>query len=76
MSLRPKDLSAVPEETARVARAAFTKGNPYLALRDGLGVIYKDETFVPLFKSTRGRPAESPGCLHFQAAAYLPAALH
>jgi transposase len=26
-------------------------------------VIYEDETFAPLFKSTRGRPAESPGCL-------------
>jgi transposase len=63
MSLHPKDLSTVPEETVRVARSAFPKGNPYLTLRDELGVIYEDEIFAPLFKSTRGRPAESPGCL-------------
>jgi len=34
-----------------------------LTLRDELGVIYEDTTFASLFKSTRGRPAESPGCL-------------
>jgi transposase len=63
MSLHPKDLSTVPEETVRVARSSFPKGTAYLTLRDELGVIYEDESFAPLFKSTRGRPAESPGCL-------------
>jgi transposase len=63
MSLHPKDWSTVPEETVRVARLAFPKGNPCLTLRDELGIIYKDETFAPLFKTTRGRPAESSGCL-------------
>ena len=63
MSLHPQDLSAVPEETARVARSAFPEGNPYLTLCDELGVIYADQTFAPLFRSTRGRPAESPGRL-------------
>jgi hypothetical protein len=33
MSLRPHPLEPVPEETARVARAAFPKGHPYLTLR-------------------------------------------
>ena len=33
MSLHPHALEPVPEETARVARAAFPKGNPYLLLR-------------------------------------------
>jgi transposase len=61
--LHPKDFSIVPEETARVARAAFPKGNAYLTLRDELGVVYEDELFAPLFESSRGRPAESPGCL-------------
>jgi transposase len=61
MSLKPQDLSTVPEETARVAHAAFPKGNPYLTLRDELGALYEDETFAPLFAETRGRPAESPG---------------
>ena len=37
MSLHPKDLSTIPEETARIARTAFSKGNPYLTLRDELG---------------------------------------
>ena len=63
MSLHPKDFSVVPEQTAQVARAVFSKGNPYMTLRDELGVIYEDQIFTPLFRSTRGRPAESPGCL-------------
>jgi hypothetical protein len=40
MSLRPHVLAPVPEETARVARAAFPKGHPYLTLRDALGTIF------------------------------------
>jgi transposase len=63
MSLRPQDFSRVPEDTNRVAREAFPNGNPYLTLRDELGVIYEDEMFAPLFASSRGRPAESPGRL-------------
>jgi transposase len=42
MSLRPHTLEPVPEETARVAHAAFPKGNPYLLLRDTLGTIFQD----------------------------------
>jgi transposase len=34
MSLRLQPLEPVPEDTPRVARAAFPKGNPYLTLRD------------------------------------------
>jgi len=30
MSLHPTPITPVPEETARVARAAFPKGNRYL----------------------------------------------
>jgi transposase len=30
MSLKPSPIQPVPEETARVARAAFRKGNPLL----------------------------------------------
>ena len=63
MCLHPQDFSTVPEETARIARAAFPKGNPLLTLRDKLGVIYQDDVFTPLFASPRGRPAESPACL-------------
>jgi transposase len=52
----------VPDETARIARAAFPKGNPYLRLRDELGVLYRDELFADLFAS-QGQPALSPGML-------------
>ena len=59
MSLRAEPAGPVPEETARVARAAFPKGNIYMQMRDVLGVIYDDATFSPLF-AARGRPAECP----------------
>ncbi len=59
MSLKPSPIPAVPEETARIARAAFPKGNIYLRMRDELGVIYADEIFVPL-SPRRGQPAEAP----------------
>ena len=59
MSLQMKSGSTVPEETARVAQAAFPKGNPYLTLRDELETIYTDSLFVSLF-SQLGQPAETP----------------
>ena len=59
MSLRPDPVGPIPEETARVARAAFPKGHPCLRLRDSLGTIYDDTRFVALFPP-RGRPAEAP----------------
>ena len=49
MSLRPHTLEPVPEETARVAHAAFPKGNPYLLLRDTLGTIFQDDDFAACF---------------------------
>jgi transposase len=49
----------VPEETARVARAAFPKGNRYLEIRDVLGTIYSDELFADLYPQ-RGQPAAAP----------------
>jgi hypothetical protein len=43
MSLHPQQpLPRVPEQTARIARAAFPKGSPYLTLRDTLGTIFVD----------------------------------
>ena len=35
--LKPSPIEPVPEGTARVAKAAFRKGNPLLELRDELG---------------------------------------
>ena len=37
MSLHPEPIGPVPEETARVAHAAFPTGNMYLRLHDELG---------------------------------------
>ena len=49
MSLKPYPIQSVPEETARVAQAAFPHGTPYLTLRDALGPIFQDEDFTALF---------------------------
>jgi transposase len=59
MSLKPGPVDPVPEETARVARAAFRKGNPLLKLRDELGAVFADADFVDLFPK-RGRPGLAP----------------
>ena len=62
MSLQPLIVQRVPEETARVARAAFPKGNPYLRLFDQLGPLYADQQFAALFPSL-GQPGISPAQL-------------
>ena len=59
MSLKPQAVCPVPQETARVARAAYPKGNLYMQMRDVLGSIYTDEDFVDLFPK-EGQPAEAP----------------
>lgn len=59
MSLHPQPIPPVPEQTVRVALAAFPKGNIYLQIRDTLGSIYVDEDFADLF-SVKGQPAQSP----------------
>ena len=59
MCLHPKPIPPVPEETARVAHAAFRKGNIYLKLREELGVLYEDEDFAEVYPN-QGRPGESP----------------
>jgi transposase len=59
MSLKPAPVQPVPEETARVARAAFRKGHPLLSLRDELGAIFADTDFADLFPK-RGQPGLLP----------------
>ena len=54
MSLHPHIIEPVPDETARIARAAFPKGHPYLTFRDTLGTIFQDEDFAPLYPGSRG----------------------
>src|SRR5918995_1207516 len=59
MSLKPNPIEPVPAETARVARAAFRKGNPLLKLRDELGPVFADADFADLFPK-RGQPGLAP----------------
>ncbi len=59
MCLHPRCVDPVPEQTARVARAAFPKGTTYMTMRDELGTIFEDEDFAHLFPS-RGQPAMAP----------------
>ena len=60
MSLHPQpSILSVPEDTARVAQAAFRRGNPYLLLRDRLGVMFEDADFADLYPR-RGQAAYAP----------------
>ena len=57
--LIPQSSWYVPEETQEIARAAFPKGNPYMKMRDELGIFYEDTRFGELFSHT-GQPALAP----------------
>src|ERR687887_1993267 len=59
MSLKLSTVQSIPEDTMRVARAAFPHGNAYLTLRAALGTIFADEDFAPLFPSC-GQPGLPP----------------
>lgn len=59
MSMKPQPIPPVPEETKRVAQAAFAKGNLYVQMRDELGAIYSDDLFSKLY-AQEGQPAFSP----------------
>ncbi len=59
MSLPPRIEYCVPEETQRVARAIFPKGNLYMQGYDRLGTLFEDQDFVALF-SREGQPSLSP----------------
>ena len=59
MCLHTRPVDPVPKETARVARAAFPKGNTLMKMRDELGTIFEDEDFTRLFPR-RGQPAMAP----------------
>jgi transposase len=57
--MHPRPIQPVPEGTARVARAAFPKGNPYIEMRDSLETLFSDEDFAALFP-IHGQPAAPP----------------
>jgi hypothetical protein len=59
MSLKPEPIGSIPQETARVAKAAFPKGSTFIKMRDEIGILYQDEQFVDLF-AIDGQPAFAP----------------
>jgi transposase len=62
MSLQAPIIYCQQEETARLAHAAFPKGNAYLRLYDALGPIYANPQFAALFPRD-GQPAVAPAQL-------------
>ena len=59
MSLPTQPCDVIPEETARVARAAFPHSTRFMQMRDALGTIYDHPAFEALYPQ-RGKPAEAP----------------
>jgi transposase len=59
MSVQPQPIPSGPDETARIARAAFAHGNLYMRMRDALGSIDDAALFGGLFPC-RGQPALAP----------------
>src|SRR3712207_9284049 len=59
MSLKSSPIEPVPEGTARVAKAAFRRGNPLLSLCDEFGAIVTDADFADLFPRL-GQPGLPP----------------
>ena len=52
----------IPEETVRIARQVFPKGNVYMQLRDHFGMLYDNADFAHLF-AREGQPALAPARL-------------
>src|SRR5262250_3032486 len=59
MTLHAQTEFTIPEETVRVARAAYPHGNTLMKMRDALGTIYQDQSFASLFPHN-GRGVEAP----------------
>src|SRR6266700_498464 len=59
MSMKPRGLEPIPDETRLLMQRLCPKGTMVTQLRDALGPIYSDEPFAQLF-AKRGRPAEAP----------------
>ena len=49
MSPRPQTVPPVPEETARIAHAAFPKVIFIFPFRDEIGILFDDADFADLF---------------------------
>ena len=59
MARHPEPIAPAPEQTVRVARAAFPQGKPDLRLREERGPILQDDDFQDLY-APEGQPGLSP----------------
>jgi transposase len=59
MSRKSESIGPIPQETARVAKAACPQGSTFMKMRDILGVLFEDEMFAGLFPHD-GQPALAP----------------
>jgi transposase len=59
MSLPTQPLDIIPEDTIRIARAAFPHSTRFMQMRDALGTIYDHPACEALYPQ-RGKPAEAP----------------
>src|SRR5260370_38726881 len=59
MTLQTQQTFTIPEETVRVAHAAYPHGSTAMKRRDALGSIYEAQSFAHLFPQN-GRPVEAP----------------
>ena len=59
MTLHAQTEFTIPEETVRVAHAAYSHGNPLMKMRDALGTLYQDQVFASLFPHN-GRGVKAP----------------
>jgi transposase len=48
MTVKPVPIPPIPEQTKKVAEAAFSKGNVYMQMRDEFGSLYQDDLFIDL----------------------------
>jgi transposase len=63
MSLGPRKIYEIPEDTTEIAKAIFAGDkNEYIDLRDELGPVFTDEQFETLY-SQQGQEAAWPGML-------------
>ncbi len=59
MSYHPQPITPIPDETSRIARAAFPVGTLAMDVRDDLADLYTDRDFADLF-AARGQAAACP----------------
>lgn len=62
MTMHAQTFYLIPDETERVARAAFPNGSPIMRIRDELGMLFADSDFSALFPHV-GKLAISPARL-------------